>query len=242
MQYGLRQFWRSPFFTQCVFFQDTLFFFKSMLKYNNMNGKKVFIVLLIVLISLSGLFAQNPDEVSRMIETEEATVGQVGYFLAVYLELVPDVANGRASLDALEAAGYGSYKNADAPIMLKELAGLCMKVWKMKGGLMYSIFGSNHYAFREFQSKGYFSFADDPMAHISGYRALNVIYNCLENEVAPEPVVEPATEAAPAAEETAVAENAPESETASVDGAEPVAEVVSEAETVTEPSSETTGE
>ena len=189
-----------------------------------MNGKKVFIVLLIVLISLSGLFAQNPDEVSRMIETEEATVGQVGYFLAVYLELVPDVANGRASLDALEAAGYGSYKNADAPITLKELAGLCMKVWKIKGGLMYSIFGSNHYAFREFQSKGYLSFADDPQAHVSGFRALNVIYKCLDFETSTEISDESADEAEPAAE------------------AAPVTEPVADAENVTEPSSETIGE
>ncbi|MCR4940353.1 MAG: hypothetical protein K5930_09655 [Treponemataceae bacterium] len=143
-----------------------------------------------MLISLSGLFAQSPDELSRMIETEEATVGQVGYFLAVYLELVPDVANGRASLDALETAGYGSYRNADAPITLSQLAGLCMKVWKMEGGLMYSLFGSNHYAFREFQSKGYLSFSDDPMAHLSGYKALNLIYKCLETADASEPVAE----------------------------------------------------
>ena len=147
-----------------------------------MYGKKVFIALIIVLISLSGLFAQNPDEVSKMIETEEATVGQIGYFLAVYLELVPDVANGRASLDALQTAGYGVFRNADAPISLSELAGLCMKVWNVKGGLMYSIFKSNHYAFREFQSKGYISFSEDPMSHVSGYRALNLIYKCLEFE------------------------------------------------------------
>ena len=147
-----------------------------------MYGKKVFIALIIVLISLSGLFAQNPDEVSKMIETEEVSVGQVGYFLAVYLELVPDVANGRASLDALGTAGYGSFSNADAPITLSQLAGLCMKVWNVKGGLMYSIFKSNHYAFREFQSKGYISFSEDPMSHVSGYRALNLIYKCLEFE------------------------------------------------------------
>ena len=150
-----------------------------------MNGKKVFIALIIALISLSGLFAQNPDEVSRMLETEEVTVGQVGYFMAVYLELVPDVANGRASLDALETAGYGSYRNTDAPISLAELAGMCMKVWKLKGGLMYSLFGTNRYAFREFQSKGYISFSEDPMSRVSGYRALNLIYKCLDSEEPP---------------------------------------------------------
>lgn len=151
-----------------------------------MNTKKVFVFLCILLLSLSGLFAQNPDEVSKMIETEEATIGQVGYFLAVYLELVPDEANGRASLDALTTAGYGNFRNADEPISLSELAGLCMKVWKMEGGLMYSLFKSNHYAFREFQSKGYLSFSDDPMSHISGYRALNIIYKCLDFETSPE--------------------------------------------------------
>lgn len=150
-----------------------------------MYGKKIFLIAIIVMFSISGLFAQSSDEVSRMLETEEVTVGQVGYFLAVYLELVPEVANGRASLDALETAGYGSYRNADAPISLAEIAGLCMKVWKMEGGIMYSLFKSNHYAFREFQSKGYFSFSDDPMSHLSGAKALNLIYKCLESGDAP---------------------------------------------------------
>ena len=206
-----------------------------------MNGKKVFVFLLIVLFSLSGLFAQNPDEVSRMIETEEATVGQIGYFLAVYLELVPDVANGRASLDALETAGYGSFRNADAPISLAELAGLCMKVWKIEGGLMYSLFKSNRYAFREFQSKGYLSFSDDPMDHVSGYRALNLIYKCLDFEENSGSNEEPVAETEPAPEtpasETPVAEEAvPETE------ASPETEVAPEEVAVIEPSSETTGE
>jgi len=148
----------------------------------------------------------------------------VGYFLAVYLELVPDVANGRASLDALETAGYGSFRNADAPISLAELAGLCMKVWKIEGGLMYSLFKSNRYAFREFQSKGYLSFSDDPMAHVSGYRALNLIYKCLDFETGPENNEEQAVEVAP---ETEVA---------------PVEESVPDAEAVVESSPETTGE
>ena len=199
-----------------------------------MNAKKVFLLFFIVLFSLSGLFAQNPDEVSKMIETKEATVGQVGYFLAVYLDLVPDVANGRASLDALQTAGYGSFRNADAPISLSELAGLCMKVWKMKGGLMYSIFGSDRYAFREFQSKGYLSFSDDPMAHVSGYRALNVIYKCLEFENNPEPVEEIPEEATPVTESSSAEETVVDSESA--------VETESEPAIVTDSSSETTGE
>ncbi len=202
-----------------------------------MNGKKVFIALIIVLISLSGLFAQNPDEVSRMLETQEVTVGQVGYFLAVYLELVPDVANGRASLDALQTAGYGTFRNADAPISLSELAGLCMKVWKIEGGLMYSLFKSNHYAFREFQSKGYISFSEDPMSHVSGYRALNLIYKCLDSEEDVSP--SGSASASPAATEPAVAEPAAtpaETETTEPETTEPVAE--SETEPVTEPETE----
>ena len=153
-----------------------------MLECLNMNGKKFFLITIVMLFSLSGIFAQSSDEVSKMLETEEVTVGQVGYFLAVYLNLVPEDANGRASLDALETAGYGSYRNADAPISLSGIAGLCMKVWKMKGGLMYSLFKSDHYAFREFQAKGYLSFSDDPMSHLSGSSALNLIYKCLESE------------------------------------------------------------
>lgn len=196
-----------------------------------MNGKKVFIALIIVLISLSGLFAQNPDEVSRMLETQEVTVGQVGYFLAVYLELVPDVANGRASLDALQTAGYGTFRNVDAPISLSELAGLCMKVWKIEGGLMYSLFKSNHYAFREFQSKGYISFSEDPMSHVSGYRALNLIYKCLDSEEDVSPSGSAPVSAAPATTEPAVTEEA--APAVEPETTEPVLE--SEAEPVAEP-------
>lgn len=147
-----------------------------------MKTYRRFIFTLILLACMAGLSAQSADMVTRMLETDEITFGQAGYFMAVYLELVPDEANGRASLDALETAGLGSYRNTDKVLKLSELAGMCMKVWKIPGGFMYSLLKTNHYAFRELQAKGYISFAEDPMDRVSGKRALNLIYKLMEAE------------------------------------------------------------
>lgn len=144
--------------------------------------KKVPVLVTLLLFCVAFLSAQNADALTRMIETDQATVGQTAYFLAVYRDFVSENATEEESVAALQGQGICKADvKADELLTYKEFSGLLMKTFKIKGGLMYSLTKSDRYAFREMQVKGYIPASADPAAVISGYEILAVITDCLED-------------------------------------------------------------
>lgn len=138
--------------------------------------KKIIFLSLIVLFALNFTMAQSADGVTKAIETEKATCGQCAYFIATALELVKDNASEREALESLMNAGIVSKNYEPSTIIRKDVfSGMCMKAWKLKGGLFYTITKANRYAFREFKAMGFFDSNSFPSQSISGPDMLDII-------------------------------------------------------------------
>ena len=145
--------------------------------------KKSMLIIACLLIVSAGMHAQSAARVSEVLKTEKATVGQAAYLAALYLNLIPETAEESEAYDVLMQKGIcrkGS--EPSAAVSYKQLAGLCMRTWNTKGGIMYSITKSDHYAFRELQDKGYIPQSADPQAPVSGSVMIALIGRFIETE------------------------------------------------------------
>ncbi len=143
--------------------------------------KKRFLVMTaLILLCAAVVSAQSADALTKMIEADESTVGETAYFLAVYLGSVPESASEADAIRALQDAEIcKAGVNADDSLTYKDFAGLIMRTWNVKGGLMYSITKADRYALRELQAMGLISAGADPQAIVSGYDALATINDCM---------------------------------------------------------------
>lgn len=147
-----------------------------------------FAVILFFSCFCSVLSAQSAEKVTEMLSTEKVTVSQTAYFAASWLNLIDDGASGADAVQKLSSAGiWKTSLKTDDKMNLSQFAGLCMKTWKIKGGLLYSVTHLDRYAFREFQAKDFIKRTEDPSAAVSGRRALILFTRCME-------LVEPAGE------------------------------------------------
>lgn len=127
------------------------------------------------------VFAQSADSLSAILEAEELTVEQAAYIPCTWLNPETENLSFQDAYSFLCEKGWiDSSLAASAPISLKEFSGICMKAWNLSGGLMYTITKSDWYAFKELKAKGFLQATDDPSMKISGGKALDVIYQCME--------------------------------------------------------------
>lgn len=142
--------------------------------------KRILLISLLLLLFAAAVSAQSADAVTKMIEADEATVGDTAYFLAVYLNAVPESSPASAALSALQDSGIClAGASADDVLTYKVFAGMLMRAWDVKGGLMYSLTGSDRYALRELQAQGFIPSSVDPMAAVTGYQTLAIFNDCM---------------------------------------------------------------
>lgn len=142
--------------------------------------KKILMISVLLLLFAAVVSAQSADAFTEMIEAEQTTVGDLGYFLAVYLDVVPESASASEATAALQGEGVvAAGVEAADPLTYKLFAGMLMRTWDVKGGLMYSLTGADRYALRDLQAMGFIPSAADPMAVVSGYQALATLNNCM---------------------------------------------------------------
>ncbi len=145
-----------------------------------MSVKKIFLaVACVFFLGTAKVSAQSADAVSAMIETPAVSFCQAAYFMAVYA-VDSDAISEAEALDFCIDAGLCSIpSDPEKLITLSELAGMCMRTFNLKGGIMYTITKSNHYAFREMQAKGFIAKNADPSATVTGSNALILITECI---------------------------------------------------------------
>ena len=124
------------------------------------------------------LQAQSNALIDDLLKEDKATFGKVAYLCLVSAKLIPDGAGVNDAIAYLEKAKLGiTIRKADEPIVLGDLAYLLMKVFKLSGGVMYSLAPGPHYACRELTYLGLISGQTSPYRNITGERALQIVSN-----------------------------------------------------------------
>lgn len=147
----------------------------------NLMKKLFFIVVLFITGSLA--FSQSADVVTRILNSEKATYGQVCYLSAVYQNLAKSNASYSACVKALYDAGQISENyNPDGYVTYEEVAGIFAKMFKnINKSIMYSATdGSNRYAYKLFKADGIILSSADAKQNLSGQELMNILTACLE--------------------------------------------------------------
>lgn len=142
-----------------------------------------FISILILLFCGSMIYAQSADVVTKILDSENATYGQVCYLSAVYQKLVGEKASYKDAVSALyKEKQISEQYDVNAKITYEEVAGIFAKMMpNFNESLMYKITdGSNRYAYKIFKSDGIIRNAD-PNDFVSGREVLNILTLCMMN-------------------------------------------------------------
>ena len=111
--------------------------------YCKMNFMKKIVSVLFSLVLGFSLYAQSADVITELLESEEATFGQVSYLVAVQKELISESDSYDAAVQALYENGIiPNLEDAQAPIPLVDIAYMYSRLWNVEGGLIYKGFST----------------------------------------------------------------------------------------------------
>ena len=142
--------------------------------------KKKLSVLFCLFIGIT-LYAQSADVITELLESKEATFGQVSYLAAVQTNLIGEQDSYEAAVNALYEKGLiPVLEDPEAPIPLVDVVYIYSRLWPINGGLMYRITkGSPRYVFKQFQADGILNSKQEPGDFISGAKALSIYTSCV---------------------------------------------------------------
>lgn len=149
--------------------------------YCKINLMKKLFLLIAIFFTGTLAFSQSADVVTRILNSEKATYGQVCYLSAVYQNLARSNASYSACVKALYDAGQiPVLYNADDYVTYEETAGILAKMFKLKRSIMYSASdGSNRYAYKLFKADGVILSTADAQENLSGQELMNILTACL---------------------------------------------------------------
>ena len=144
-----------------------------------MSMKKYLCLIAVCLLPAVSLFAQTADEIEALLNSGAVTYAQAARFAL-------DAANVRVTADTswFEYAAAQNWlpKNAAAndTARLDGIALLVMRSFGMKGGMMYSLIKSPHFAYRELVHQQIIQGWIDPAMAVSGDTLLYIINKAIE--------------------------------------------------------------
>ena len=143
---------------------------------------------LILFLAATSVFAQarrtqsTAQEIEILLNSKTVTYAQAARF-------VLEAANVLATDNGEEAFNYAVQKEwlpknaaAGVPARLDNISLLLMQSFKIKGGIMYSITQSPHYAFRELAYLNVIQNRSDPSMSVSGEQLLYYVNRILAEE------------------------------------------------------------
>ncbi len=141
--------------------------------------KKLLVLFSLLFISISA-FSQSADVITDILDSQQATLGQICYLAAVQKGYVSEKATYQQALQEMEERRkIPSYQYADMPVPYANLAYIYAQVWDVKGGIMYRLFkAAPRYAFKQLKYDGVLPANADPNHLVSGKEALDVLTMC----------------------------------------------------------------
>jgi hypothetical protein len=122
--------------------------------------------------TLGVLTAQTASEIEGLLKTSAVTYGQAASFALRASEAVK-TSNAREAFNfAVERKWLPQNVSSDSQARLDVISLLFMQSFGLKGGLLYSLFKTPHYAYRELAARNAFMGKSDPHSAVSGDQLL----------------------------------------------------------------------
>lgn len=120
--------------------------------------------------------SQSNNFLDDFLEEKEASFGKAVYLTFVAAGLIDEQASVTEALTVLKGKSWRLVvKESGQPIRLGEFSLLLMKVFEIRGGLMYRLLAVPRYAARELVYLGLISGSTDPTRYITGEEAVKTL-------------------------------------------------------------------
>jgi hypothetical protein len=130
----------------------------------------------------ASLFAQNAADMDVILEARELTYAQAVSFVLPAAGVVSGRVSEKEAFAAAETRGWLPKKaKARETINAGGLSLLIMKSFDFKGGLMYTLFPSPRYAYRELQYRKFIQGNIDPLGKVAGVQLLHILSQVLNS-------------------------------------------------------------
>jgi hypothetical protein len=127
--------------------------------------------------------AQSNAVVDSLLSEKAATFGEAVYMVMAAITAVPDTASPADAVTALQGQHWGvGVQDAGSPITLGQYSYLLMQAFKMRGGLMYSLFPGPRYAARELVFRKLISGDSSPYRTLSGEEVVQILGSVMSYE------------------------------------------------------------
>jgi len=131
-----------------------------------------------VFLIAAAAFGQAAEKIDKILETERATFGHAAYLIQTALNDGSDGLDFETAFDRFKNENENLIRNsvsAEDVIPIKTYAFLLMKVFDIKGGMMYRIYPCPRYAYRDLQYLGVIQDKKNPDAVMSGASLLQIL-------------------------------------------------------------------
>jgi hypothetical protein len=120
--------------------------------------------------------AQTNEFVDGLLGEKETTYGQVSYLVLVASENLNEDSDTTRAFDQLDALGWAPWgATAEKKVDLASYALILMRAFGLKGGIMYSLFPSPRYAYRELVGRQVIQGRSDPGMKVDGSSAIRML-------------------------------------------------------------------
>ncbi len=131
-----------------------------------------------VFLIAAAAFGQAAEKIDKILETERATFGHAAYLIQTALNDGSDGLDFETAFDRFKSEHENLIRNsvsAEDVIPIKTYAFLLMKVFDIKGGMMYRIYPCPRYAYRDLQYLGVIQDKKNPDALMTGSVMLQIL-------------------------------------------------------------------
>ncbi|MEI6875639.1 MAG: hypothetical protein WCL50_11005, partial [Spirochaetota bacterium] len=138
--------------------------------------KRIMPLLLFALLTSIAAVAQSSEFVDSLLGKKAITVGQTAYLVLVASGNISEDADEARAFELLQNMGWAPAGSAvDKPIELSTYCYVLMRAFDIKGGIMYTLFPSPRYAYRELSSMEVIQGKNDPASPVDGNTAITVL-------------------------------------------------------------------
>lgn len=137
--------------------------------------KRVMLVSIFIMIGIYA-YSQSNEFVDRLLETDSVNYGQAAYLVLVASDNLGEDADEARAFELLQNFGWAADSlTAGQVIDLKGYSFLLMQAFGLPGGLMYMLFPSPRYAYRQLVSSLVIQGRSDPAKLVSGEQAIRML-------------------------------------------------------------------
>jgi hypothetical protein len=143
--------------------------------------KKNLLLLCIPLMFLGYIYTQDASYLSDIIESDAISWEQASFLILAGGDFLPEDIKPRDAWDELLSTyWFSNVPERESRITVAEFCGIATKTLDYKGGLFYSLFKNNRYAFRDLRFKAIVPAHLDPQAKLKGLDALSITERLME--------------------------------------------------------------